>query len=162
MESFTVPDIHEPPHNVFHLHDPGALLRKLAWEIRQLSRSTAPDAKRSVSELLSPAYCAFNCAVTAWHIADWTWQSADEETQRRMADKLGFSLVSNDGKNFERFASAICERSRALKICREIANGSKHKKLRKPEESIRARSRFNPVVEPHGRFQIGDYMLELT
>jgi hypothetical protein len=30
MHSFTVPDVPEPPHNVFHVHVPAALLWKLA------------------------------------------------------------------------------------------------------------------------------------
>jgi hypothetical protein len=115
-----------------------------------------------VADSLSPAYCAFNCAVTAWHIADWTWQSADSERQQSMGSKLWFSLSSNDGKNFDRFADAICAQSRALKICREIANGSKHTKLRKSNENIVAKTRFNPVVEQLGRFQVGHYMLELS
>jgi hypothetical protein len=158
----TVPDVPETPHNVFHLPDPAALLLKLAWEINQLSRSTAPDGKRSASEWLSPAYCGFNCAVTAWHIADWTWQSADQETRQTMAGQLGLSLGSDDKRNFDRFADAICKQSRELKICREVANGSKHMKLRKSDESIVAKAQFSPVVEPLGRFQKGDYMLELA
>jgi hypothetical protein len=157
-----VPVPAQTPHNVFHLSGPAMLLWKLAWEVRQLNRSTAPDIKQSVADSLSPAYCAFNCAVTAWHVSDWAWQSADPETQQKIASRLGFSLASDDERNFDRFADAICTRSRELRICREIAKGSKHKKLRRPDKSIIAKARFNPVVEPVGRFQIGGHMLELT
>jgi hypothetical protein len=80
--------------------------------------------KQSVADSLSPAYCAFNCAVTAWHVSDWAWQSADPETQQKIASRLGFSLASDDERNFDRFADAICTRSRELRICREIAKGS--------------------------------------
>ena len=60
-----IPD--EQP-KVFRLSTPMHLLDKLRWEIAGFQRSLR---SKSIYRELHPAYHAFNCAVTAWHMTDW-------------------------------------------------------------------------------------------
>jgi hypothetical protein len=64
----------EPPDKVFGLAAPHHMLMKLKWEIFKL-RSVVAEPCRPGAEI-EPGYHAFNCAVTAWHMTDWVWQSA--------------------------------------------------------------------------------------
>jgi hypothetical protein len=61
------------PSNVFALATPHHLLIKLAWENGQLRQPL--KTKQPIAWTHAPAYHAFNCAVTAWHLTDWTWES---------------------------------------------------------------------------------------
>ena len=68
-----------------------------------------------ISRALQPKqWRAFNCAVTAWHIADWLWRD-----------------LRADGRDVgkKQFQNAAQERCRELKLCRHIANASKHRGL---------------------------------
>ena len=59
----------------FGLDRPSDLLLKLDWEIDQLGQPTDKEAIAS--------YRAFNCAVTAWSICDWTWNAAFDDLKKR-------------------------------------------------------------------------------
>lgn len=99
----------QPPKNVFALENPSDMLHKLVWEIRELRSSLHPD----VDEFpwsLAPAYRAYNCALTAWHLADWTWQSCTEDQRNQIIDKFGFALSSNNRKNLTRFLRCGCSK----------------------------------------------------
>jgi hypothetical protein len=129
-----LPFIHEdtPPKEVFSLATPQHILLKLAWEIKQFERASSgkwnPDA----------AYAAFNCAVTAFHCADWAWASAGGDTRLRLAESFDFTLKEiDDPKGLEAFCNAIEKESRDFRACRWIANGSKHMRLRKTDNPIR-------------------------
>jgi len=125
--------IPDPPlDHVFSLTRTRHLFGKFAWEIREFEDSIKnPD--DSPFAFQHPAYHAFNCAITAWHIADWVWKEAGDEWKALIAGQLG---CKND---FNSFKSAVCEKHRSIKICQQIANGSKHMTLSRPEERIRAK-----------------------
>jgi hypothetical protein len=89
-------------------------------------------------EVNVPAYIALNCAVTGWHLADWTWKATDEYLREAIADYFKFSLKSNDHDNLSMFYDHLSEDSREIHICRMIANGSKHMKLDRSDPSIAA------------------------
>lgn len=57
---------------------PAHMLQKFHWEIAQLEKSLT-EKQEHLGYFHAPSYCAFNCAVTAWHIADWVWQSPVSE-----------------------------------------------------------------------------------
>jgi hypothetical protein len=97
------------------------LLSKLHWEIAGFRRSLH---NRHMHRWLLPAYHAFNCAVTAWHMTDWIWMYISLGEQRELAAKHG--LARADLRDFQ---DAIAQESRALNACREICNGSKHREV---------------------------------
>jgi hypothetical protein len=97
------------------------MLQKLAWEINGL-REQIESQPEKVFNHLDAAYFAFNAAVTAWHLSDWTWASIPDQNKREVATSLQISSAK-----YEDFAEALRGKSRALAICHAIANGSKHK-----------------------------------
>jgi len=107
------------------------MLAKLNWEIAQFKR-TMNGQQDQLGAILFAGYQAFNCAVTAWHCADWAWAYADRHIKSALADRFSLTLSGRDRTNRENFLDAVCKESRDLQICRDIANSSKHLKLDKP------------------------------
>lgn len=107
---------------VFKLSTPMHLLAKLRWEIVGFQRSLT---SRSLHRHLLPAYHAFNCAVTAWHMTDWTWEYVGPEGQAELV--LKYKLARIDLRAFQ---DAMALTSRAANACQEIANGSKHRNVK--------------------------------
>jgi hypothetical protein len=154
-----IPDQPEPPSNVFAMATPHHLLIKLHWEIKQLR--LALEAERDLSSMHAPAYHAFNCAVTGWHLSDWVWESADSERRQLISSQLGTKL-----RNIEEFQAAIRSKHRSLYICWQIANGSKHFKLRKTDAAIKTNEVWEYRPAMAGTMQagkpLGSYVYHLS
>lgn len=111
---------------VFHLSNPKQLFMKLDWEIDNLRNTIEKQpATPPLTHELS-AYHAYNVAVTAWHLTDWTWGALSDEAKCRLAAELQFNISNNPTSNLKSFQDAIRNKSRSLEICWDIANGSKH------------------------------------
>lgn len=119
----------QPIDQVFGLSTPYHLMLKLFWEIKQLEQTVA----RQETFITESLYHAFNCAITAWHCADWAWHYAVEHQQERQL----CDIFEESRQTDEHFFNAVCERSREIAICREIAKGSKHMRIRKPKGEIK-------------------------
>jgi hypothetical protein len=135
-----MPTIREPPKgppSVFALATPQHMLTKLGWEIGSLRDALSSGRNELWGPLIS-AYHAYNCAVTSWHLVDWTWCSADAGLRASIGRRYRFDVPALERKGLERFADSIASDCRALHICRVIANGSKHMKVGKPDSSIEA------------------------
>jgi hypothetical protein len=112
-------EIPRPPSKVFALATPHHLLIKLHWELVQLRSSL--EAKLPVALTHVPAYHSFNVAVTCWHLTDWTWASADQQTRLLISQRLDLTE-----QTLGQFQRALRRKHRVLHICSQIANGSKH------------------------------------
>lgn len=110
---------------VFYLSTPEQLLMKFAWELKNLKNVLAEQSQIFRSHEIA-AYHIYNTAVTAWHVSDWTWNYLSKETQTKLAANLGFCIAKKNTDNLKNFQRAIREKSRALEICWDVANGSKH------------------------------------
>jgi hypothetical protein len=130
---FLPPEPPPAPKNVFVLATPQHMLNKLRWELGQF-RKTISDQREDFAAILDAGYRAFNCAVTAWHCADWAWGYSDRHIRSTLADRFSLTLCGRDRTDREVFFNAICKQSRDLQICRDIANSSKHLRLDKPVE----------------------------
>ena len=95
----------------FGLSDSRDILEKLRWELDTLFCRVRHDIRVC-------QYHAFNCAITAWHVTDWLWED--------MSEKLKRERHWSTCKEFQNYVSEECPE---LKLCREIANGSKHCRL---------------------------------
>lgn len=145
-----------PPAQVFSLATPHHMLMKLAWEKRNLR--AAVDARKAneknnehdFKNHHAAAYFAFNFAVTAWHIADWVWHTADDEWRELICKHL------NCQKEYSNFKDALLDQHRVLRICQQIANGSKHMRLRKPDSSVRVDAAWTYKPALAGQTQAGD------
>ena len=119
-----MPVIHalpEPPNKVFDLATPAHVYSKLLWELGNLKRSEAAEEKREDLRFDS-AYHAYNFAVTAWHLTDWVWAASDAELKKYLSKYFNGARMEKKGDLFD----AIATRFRAIHICGQIANGSKH------------------------------------
>jgi hypothetical protein len=147
--------------NVFGMNEPQHMWAKLAWELQHLT--TSMSVWEDSGPYPEPIFRAFNTAVTAWHISDWLWQSKPEI---RLVLKKRFGLSGKETsrgikKGLKRFQDAIAKESRALHICREIANGSKHIRKSQPDPTIKAMVKWDPVVEGVGLVKPGDLVMSL-
>ena len=113
----------DAPNTGFSLASPADMLRKFGWEIRQLTISLGNPSDLA-NEVGLTAYRVFNCAVTGWHIAPWTWNCSDGALRAEIAARYRFSLVHQNRRNLERFCQAVAAECRELYICRRIANGN--------------------------------------
>lgn len=96
-------------YKTFSLRGPRDLLRKLEWDIGQL--------QATLSHTVAYHYQAINCAITAWQMCDWVYVELDEQA------RLMFPTE-------RRFRDYIKQRSQWLTICRELADASKHRRLK--------------------------------
>lgn len=119
----------------FGLRRPQDLFAKLRREIARLEAATLHQSPehRHQSDM------AFNCAVTAWHLVDWTWQFRHQE------QSIVAKIPSNF--NFQDFHALVRNECEALDICHEIATGVKHVRLKK---------KTNPIVETTTKFVVHD------
>jgi hypothetical protein len=133
----------EPLDSVFMMSNPGHMLAKLYWEVRNLHRALecAPE---NLGEVHAAAYIAFNCSVTAWHLTDWVWTTATKTDREQLLSRLGLAVSGDDKKDFSRFQSELRERYRALHIARQIATGSKHTKVTvHPDPKVRTKMQWD-------------------
>jgi hypothetical protein len=147
--------------NVFAMNEPQHMWAKLAWELQHLTE--AMSAWKDNAAFPEPVFRAFNTAVTAWHISDWLWQSSPE-TRAVLKKRFKISCKetkSGISKSLKRFQDAVAKECRALHICREIANGSKHMRKSNPDPVIKAMARWDPVVEGAGLAKPGDLIMSL-
>jgi hypothetical protein len=113
----------EEDDKLFGLNEPAHLFAKLCWEVRELRLAISRRHSIGFAMLNEPAFHVFNCAVSAWHLRDWVWNSLSE-LQRVEACKMLGSRATRDS-----FFETIDRRFRAIHICGQIANGSKHLSL---------------------------------
>jgi hypothetical protein len=97
------------------LDSPADLLAKLNWEILQLGHVI-------IENETVASYRAFNCAVTAWSITDWVWNSAPAQLRERFRAES----PNPKARGGEPLASLLRQQCRELAICQQLANGSKH------------------------------------
>ncbi len=114
--------VRQPPDTMVGLTSPADMFRKFGWEIRQLT-SPRRDSNENPYEAQLNGYRVFDCAVTGWQIAPWTWNCSDGALRVEIAARYGFSLVHQNRRNLERFCQVVAAECPELYICRRIANG---------------------------------------
>ena len=148
----TIPNTPQP-NNEFVIAEPSHMLAKFEWELDTFVKTMMGQRKKP-DAMTFAGYQAFNCAVTAWHLADWAWAYANEDTKRAIAAKFGCQLKKKDRENLNSFFEAVCRESRDLHICRHIANSSKHLKLDKPDGGFRAEICYGEIPSgPNGTME---------
>lgn len=65
-------------------------------------------------------------------------------------------------KGLERFQDAVAKDCRALHVCREIANASKHMRKKKPDADIKAIVEWHEAIDGAGNAQPGDLVMSLS
>ena len=103
------------------LASPTHVLHKLRWEISQLKKALVSEPEK-LAYTHAPAYFAFNCAVTVWHLADWVWEASGSDQRAEILQRFRCGAAQASKSSFQK---ALMERFRAIHICRQIATGSK-------------------------------------
>jgi hypothetical protein len=153
---FMLKGLPEPPDQVFMLATPAHVLTKLHWEIYSL-RKALSEKPEHIGHTHAPAYCAFNCAVTAWHLADWVWNASPKDRRTDILALLGTTVTGDDRQDFVKFQTAIRNHSRALHICRQLATGSKHMAVTAhPAPNVRATMRWETEAARVDETRVGD------
>lgn len=140
----------EPLDKVFALVTPYHFLMKLNWEVEGLRKAERDS--EDLAPHLTAAYHAFNCAVTAWHMVDWIWESLEPSDRAEVATSLGMT-VANAGL----FRRKMRSSSRAINCCRDIATGSKHKVVSEgADPKVRAVLEWKATPAQAGSMKAGD------
>jgi len=100
----------------FGLYDYRDMLKKLNWELKNLFL-------RQRSDISACAYHSFNCAVTAWHVTDWLWHDLSSLSKIEIKAKEKRIKFWKTCQEFQRYVRDNCP---ALRLCHQIATGSKH------------------------------------
>jgi len=103
---------------VFLLRDTRDLLKKLRFELQQMSLTARHDVE-------ARAYHAFNCAITAWHVTDWLWHDMPLEVRKQVSDPP--PEQNGSLQDFQNYTRKDCP---ALALCYQIATGSKHCRMK--------------------------------
>ena len=149
-------DLPQAPDAVFMLATPAHMLTKLHWELHQLKKYLT-EKPEHIGHTHAPSYCAFNCAVTAWHLADWTWNAASDEQRAHILDCLKLKSSTNSDKVFGKFQNAVRDKSRAIHICRQVATGSKHMTIaHNPDPDVHAKMEWETEYGRAGTMRAGD------
>lgn len=147
--------------NVFGMDHPQHMWTKLTWELNALMTSMSVWKDNDAAP--EPLFHAFNTAVTAWHITDWLWQY-DCATRKKVATKFQFVFECTPTgirRGLEKFQDAVVLHCDELKVCREIANGSKHMRKNKVDPNIRARAVWAKAIVGAGFAKTGDLVMSL-
>ncbi len=99
-----------------HLGAPADLLDMLRWQVDDLA-VTPPHLVRSRN------YRTMLCAVTAWQMTDWVFEDLPDPLREE------WKCLRPDAKPLVRFQDWARSQCLALRICREIATGFKHRTL---------------------------------
>ncbi|RJF70203.1 hypothetical protein [Rhodopseudomonas palustris] len=147
--------------NVFGMNHPQQMYVKLGWELNALMRSMSVwKDNEAAPEAL---FHAFNTAITAWHISDWLWQY-QPDARSRIATKFEFVFEETPTgikRGLERFQDAVVLHCDELRVCREVATGSKHMRKTKTDPNIKAQAVWSKVVDPAGFAKPGDLVMSL-
>ncbi len=103
----------------FNLDDPRYPLDKL---VRELERLEVTDDRECAADH------SVNAAVTAWHLADWTWVAIEQtpETLRKIADDYDLAAKPATLKDWKNFVRSDAAGGNSVRVCRVIANAFKH------------------------------------
>jgi len=150
---FVPEELPSAPDKVFVLASPTDVLHKLHWEIVQLKKAIVSKPEK-IAYTHAPAYLAFNCAVTAWHLADWVWEASASDQRAEILRRLRCGAAEASKSTFQK---AIMERCRAIHICRQIATGSKHMTVTQhPDPNVRVEMRWDSAPARAGELKAGD------
>jgi hypothetical protein len=111
-----------PPTKTFGMRVPTDLYEKLLYDINRL---------RSARSSADSKYAAFDCAVDAWHLVDWTLHVVDDDAYERLSGfKRGGPTRKGKLTIEASFKDLQEDRLSALKYCHMLANSVKHREVR--------------------------------
>lgn len=122
----------------------GDMLLKLHWELMQLAIAQGKG-RKGLSAVTAATYGAFNTAVTAWHVVDWTWAALSREQRKQ---------VCLTGK-VDEFKKGLIAECPELGTCQALTNNGKHA-ISSYGPSLKVREVLGMHSVPVGQLKAGD------
>jgi hypothetical protein len=110
-----------PPTKTFGMREPTDLYEKLLYDNERL---------RSARSSAESKYAAFDCAVDAWHLVDWTLHFADDAAYERLSGYKRNGPKKGNLTVEASFMETQKKRLPALEVCHTLANSVKHREVR--------------------------------
>lgn len=116
------------PSNSFEIENSKGFFKKLRDEYDDFDKAH-----------LNPRF-AINCAITSWHLTDWTYQEFFKNDERFQDSKEDKKTISGLSK-YQEFLKITCLE---LEYMRMITNGSKHCKVNQKHRTVVSTGDFSP------------------
>lgn len=102
---------------IFNVQNSSDMLRKLRWEIYQISSQRA--------NLDASVYHSINGAITAWHLHEWIWNDIKRDYGRRvvLAKRAG---IASSRLTMRQFGVWATQENRGVRLSQMIATEAKH------------------------------------
>ena len=139
----------ERADKTFFVRTPADLLEKLRWEMGILWDS-APF------NLQQRAYMVMNCAITAWQMKDWVYNTLDALDRLEALD----DYVKRHIKSREDFGVYLKKENPYMRMAHQIATASKHLQIEERFNEPDIKTTVEPVeVELRGGYQWNDLFI---
>jgi hypothetical protein len=131
------------PSNSFEIKNSKGFFQKLRDEYRDLNK-----------EHINPRF-AINCAITSWHLTDWTYQEFYKSDLRFQDSKENGKTISGLVK-FQEYLKTSCPE---LEYMRMITNGSKHCKIDQKHKTVTSTGDFSPYDFSRNDFTVPRFVI---
>lgn len=132
------------PSNSFEIQNSKGFFKKLCDEYKDFDKAH-----------LNPRY-AINCALTAWHLTDWTYQEFFSHDFRFQDTKDKGKVISSGLVKYQKYLKENCPE---LEYMRLIANGSKHCKINQKHRTIISKGDFSPYDFSRHDFSVPKFII---
>lgn len=116
------------PSNTFEIANSKGFYNKLQEEYSDFDK-----------QHLNPRF-AINCAITSWHLTDWTYQEFFK-TDTRFQDSKENGKFKHGLVKYQEYLKLKCQE---LEYMRMITNGSKHCKVNQDDRTVVSSGDFSP------------------
>lgn len=131
------------PNNSFEIKNSKDFFEKLRDEYNDFDRAH-----------LNPRH-AINCAITSWHLTDWTYQEFFKSDSKFQDSKEGKKKISGLSKYQEHIKTQCSE----LEYMRMITNGSKHCKINKEDQTVVSSGDFSPYDYDRNDYNVPRFII---
>ena len=127
----------------FFIRTPADLLEKLRWEMGILLDSAPFD-------LQQRAYMVMNCAITAWQMKDWVYNTLDALDRLKALEDYARRPI----KSREDFGVYLKKANPYMRMAHQIATASKHLQIEERGNELDIRTTVESVeIELRGGYQ---------
>lgn len=133
----------------FFIRTPADLLEKLRWEAGVLWDSAPFD-------LQQRAYMVMNCAITAWQMKDWVYNTLDAAGRLKVLDDYAKRPITSR----EDFGVYLKKANPYMRMAHQIATASKHMQIERRGNEPDIRTTVESVeIELRGGYQRDDLFI---
>lgn len=133
------------PSNTFEIEDSRGFFQKLQDEFSDFDK-----------DHLNPRH-AINCALTSWHLTDWTYQEFYKDDPRFQDEWKEDKKVTSGLIKYQKYLKE--KKCRELEYMRQIANGSKHCKVDQKHRTAVSEGHYAPQHYSRHHYSVAKFIL---